>query len=129
MLKFILQPIVENSLYHGLHDVDRDGNIHIYAYMEGDNLRISVSDNGMGMMPKQLEAVRKNIREKQITEEHIQEGGIGLQNVQQRLQLVYGPAAGLEIESEWEEGTRVTVVIPKTRITYREGEKTDDKKS
>ncbi len=129
VLKFILQPIVENSLYHGLHDVDRDGNIHIYAYMEGDNLRISVSDNGMGMMPKQLEAVRKNIREKQITEEHIQEGGIGLQNVQQRLQLVYGPAAGLEIESEWEEGTRVTVVIPKTRITYREGEKTDDKKS
>lgn len=128
VLKFILQPIVENSLYHGLHDVDRDGNIHIYAYMEGDDLRICVSDNGVGMMPKQLEAVRRNMLEKQITEEHIQEGGIGLQNVQQRLQLVYGAGAGLEIESEWEEGTKVTVVIPGICKRCMEGEKTDDKK-
>lgn len=112
VLKFILQPIVENSLYHGLRDVERDGDIRIHAYRKGNDLRICVSDNGVGMMPEKLQAVRLKILEKQITEESIQKGGIGLQNVQQRLLLVYGAAAGLEIESEWEEGTQVTAVIP-----------------
>lgn len=49
-------------------------------------------------------------------------GGFGLQNVQQRLQLVYGTKAGLHIESEWEEGTRITVVIPDIIKTHSEKE-------
>ena len=73
---------------------------------------ICVSDNGVGMMPKQLESVRMKIMEKRIAQEGFGQGGIGLQNVQQRLQLVYGAKAGLVIESEWEEGTWVTAVIP-----------------
>lgn len=112
VLKFILQPIVENSLYHGLHDVDRNGDIRIHAFRKGCDLHICVSDNGVGMMPKQLESVRMKIMEKRIAQEGFGQGGIGLQNVQQRLQLVYGTKAGLVIESEWEEGTWVTAVIP-----------------
>ena len=112
VLKFILQPIVENSLYHGLHDVDRNGDIRIHAFRKGCDLHICVSDNGVGMMPKQLESVRMKIMEKRIAQEGLGQGGIGLQNVQQRLQLVYGAKAGLVIESEWEEGTWVTAVIP-----------------
>ena len=57
-----------------------------------------------------------------MTEQSIQEGGFGLQNVQQRLQLVYGTNAGLHIESEWEEGTRITVVIPDIIKTHSEKE-------
>lgn len=128
VLKFILQPIVENSLYHGLHDVDRRGNIDIHVYAQEKDLYICVSDNGLGMMPSQMENLKRKISVKQITEEQIQEGGVGLQNVHQRLQLVYGTAAGLKIESEWEEGTRVTVVIPGILAEDKEGEKADDEK-
>lgn len=112
ILKFILQPLVENSLYHGIHDLGETGHIQIHAYSEGEDLRIQVIDNGIGMLPKQLEMLKERISEKSHTEKSIYEGGFGLQNVQQRLKLVYGERAGLYIQSEWEEGTNITVLIP-----------------
>ena len=77
------------------------------------------------MLPEQLKKVTEEINQKQITGKSIYEGGFGLQNVQQRLQLVYGEKAGLTIESEWDEGTCITVMIPNGR-EQREDEKSED---
>ena len=122
ILKFILQPLAENSIYHGFRDSGECGHIEIRVYTSGKNLQLCVSDNGIGMMPEQLEILKSRMAWKQMTEQSIQEGGFGLQNVQQRLQLVYGTKAGLHIESEWEEGTRITVVIPDIIKTHSEKE-------
>lgn len=123
VLKFILQPLVENSLYHGLRDSGREGHIEVCAGTCGNDLVFRVKDSGIGMLPEQLKKVTEEINQKQITGKSIYEGGFGLQNVQQRLQLVYGEKAGLTIESEWDEGTCITVMIPNGR------EQIEDEKS
>lgn len=125
VLKFILQPLVENSLYHGLRDSGREGHIEVCAGTCGNDLVFRVKDSGIGMLPEQLKKVTEEINQKQITGKSIYEGGFGLQNVQQRLQLVYGEKAGLTIESEWDEGTCITVMIPNGR-EQREDEKSKD---
>lgn len=125
VLKFILQPLVENSLYHGLRDSGREGHIEVCAGTCGNDLVFRVKDSGIGMLPEQLKKVTEEINQKQITGKSIYEGGFGLQNVQQRLQLVYGEKAGLTIESEWDEGTCITVMIPNGREQL-EDEKSED---
>ena len=125
VLKFILQPLVENSLYHGLRDSGREGHIEVCAGTCGNDLVFRVKDSGIGMLPEQLKKVTEELNQKQITGKSIYEGGFGLQNVQQRLQLVYGEKAGLTIESEWDEGTCITVMIPNGR-EQREDEKSKD---
>lgn len=125
VLKFILQPLVENSLYHGLRDSGREGHIEVCAETCGNDLVFRVKDSGIGMLPEQLKKVTEELNQKQITGKSIYEGGFGLQNVQQRLQLVYGEKAGLTIESEWDEGTCITVMIPNGR-EQREDEKSED---
>lgn len=112
ILKFILQPLVENSLYHGIQDAGRNGEIVVCAYKQEEKLCIRVSDNGIGMRTEELEYLRMIIMEKQNIEKNIRRGGFGIQNVQQRLKLVYGEQAGLTIESEWDEGTSITIIIP-----------------
>ena len=118
----IINLTFHNSIYHGFRDSGECGHIEIRVYTSGKNLQLCVSDNGIGMMPEQLEILKSRMAWKQMTEQSIQEGGFGLQNVQQRLQLVYGTKAGLHIESEWEEGTRITVVIPDIIKTHSEKE-------
>ena len=125
VLKFILQPLAENSLYHGLRDSGREGHIDVSAYAVKEDLIFSVKDNGAGMLPEQLEKLKEEINCRQATEKSIYEGGFGLQNVQQRLQLVYGELAGLSIESEWDEGTCITVIIPGGK-EQKEDEKSKD---
>lgn len=123
VLKFILQPLVENSLYHGLRDSGRKGHIRVHARVQNRDIIFSVTDSGVGMLPSQLKKVTEEINQKQISGKRICEGGFGLQNVQQRLRLVYGEKAGLVIESEWDEGTVITVIIPGG------GRKNEDEKS
>ncbi len=125
VLKFILQPLAENSLYHGLRDSGREGHIDVSAYAVKEDLIFSVKDNGAGILPEQLEKLKEEINCRQATEKSIYEGGFGLQNVQQRLQLVYGEQAGLSIESEWDEGTCITVIIPGGK-EQKEDEKSKD---
>ena len=125
VLKFILQPLVENSLYHGLRDSGREGHIEVCAGTCGNDLVFRVKDSGIGMLPEQLKKVTEELNQKQITGKSIYEGGFGLQNVQQRLQLVYGEKAGLTIESEWDEGTCITEMSPNGR-EQREDEKSED---
>ncbi len=111
VMKFLLQPLVENSLTHGLRGGNEDGCIRVTARREQDQLVICVKDNGIGMTEQQLNDLR--IRIERTGEDDLKNpfaGGVGVRNVHQRLLLFYGK--GLDIQSDWEEGTTITITIP-----------------
>lgn len=112
IMKFILQPLVENSIYHGIRDAGRSGHIQISAFQEADGLILCVEDDGIGMLPEELTELMKELESEEIREKDIHEGGFGLKNVHQRLKLMYGEKSGLQISSEWEEGTCIKIYIP-----------------
>ena len=103
--KIILQPIVENALYHGIKPMDGIGHIQIKTEINGADLIIRISDNGVGYDPK---ASNENSDKKR--------GGVGLCNVQRRINLYYEQEADLQIKSSIGEGTTVTLTL-KTGIT------------
>ena len=109
-IKLIVQPIVENSIYHGIKYLQEEGLIRIEAKDTGDGkIKIIVSDNGVGMAPDVL----STLLDKESERNHSKEGnGIGLINIDERIKLSYGDEYGLCIESELDEGTTVTITIP-----------------
>ncbi|MFJ5791819.1 sensor histidine kinase [Lysinibacillus sp. NPDC093197] len=104
MPKILLQPIVENALYHGIRSVPRNGHIHISAIASGDDVELIVRDNGQGFDIKQLN--------RESTEKRTKLGGVGIKNVDQRIKLYYGPNYGITINSSLTIGTTVTIKIP-----------------
>ena len=106
VLKLILQPIVENAVFHGLHPLtDRAGRLVVTAVAEGNDIRIVVEDNGVGMAKNKVLGLQSSFR----LEGMPQENNIGLQNVNRRIQLYYGLNYGLQIDSEEGVGTTITV--------------------
>lgn len=114
VLKLILQPLVENSLRHGLNYCTCGDRIRISACQEEGGVRIIVEDNGEGMDSVQLGEVRKMLE----TEASFTELGrrdrqsIGLKNIQSRIELYYGKGYGLTVESQKGEGTAIRIWIP-----------------
>lgn len=109
--RFILQPIVENAICHGLpDDLSRQGRIIISAKLEEDSLNIMIEDNGKGISAKQIGQILK--REKQNRRSF---NGIGVANVNQRIQLYFGEAYGLRFESEEGSYTRCILTLPVIR--------------
>lgn len=108
ILKLTLQPIVENALYHGIKYKRAKGFIHIHGEKEGDLIRLTVQDNGVGMSKEELKKVQETI-EKPCQET---EKGFGLANVNERIHMYYGPEYGMKIYSVQEEGTTVEITIP-----------------
>lgn len=107
-IKLIIQPIVENAIYHGIKYLMDVGHIDIKVTNDTDKIYIKVRDNGVGMD----EETRQSLLITDKTQ-HLKDGnGIGVFNVNKRLILTYGEGYGLSIESEIEEGTTVTVSIP-----------------
>lgn len=105
-LKLILQPIVENALYHGIEMMPDEGIISIDAKLEEGNVVIRVSDNGLGMSPEVMNGILSgSIRSDKGS-------GVGVKNVHERIGLYYGREYGLTFESELEEGTTVTIIFP-----------------
>ncbi|MCK8059087.1 MULTISPECIES: sensor histidine kinase [unclassified Fusibacter] len=100
--KLILQPIVENAIYHGIREGGAHGHISIEINQSEENLWIDIADNGKGFDPA-----------KPMNEDRVRLGGVGLSNVDQRLKLVYGEDFGLKIDSKIGVGTTVTFTIPK----------------
>ena len=92
--KLILQPLVENSIIHGIEPYKRGGLVTIQAYDTGKVLFIVVEDNGHGMDGESLEKLKKNLRE---PDENYT--SIGVQNVDRRIRMHYGEAYKLEIDS------------------------------
>ncbi|WP_134686541.1 sensor histidine kinase [Brevibacillus migulae] len=105
-LKLILQPIVENAIYHGIEKMADPGMIWIKVEKIDDNLLFQIRDNGLGMP----EHVRANILTGQYKSED--GSGVGTRNVHERIQLFFGTEYGLEIESELENGTNVKIWLP-----------------
>ena len=106
-IKLIVQPLIENAIYHGVEFMDGDGLIEIKGYVKNDDIYIEVSDNGLGM-PE--ETVKYLLTDNNRV--HKKGSGIGLSNVHQRIQLYFGKKYGLEIESELDEGTTIRIHLP-----------------
>ena len=109
-IKLLVQPIVENSIYHGIKYLQDEGIITIKAEDRGDRIAMIISDNGVGMRKETL----NSLLDRNSTHEHSSEGnGIGLLNIDERIKLSYGEEYGLSITSEPDEGTTVMIIIPK----------------
>lgn len=108
ILKLTLQPVVENALYHGIKYKRAKGCIHIHGEKEGDLIRLTVRDDGVGMDEAELSQLRREIqRPCKETEK-----GFGLANVNERIHMYFGPEYGMDIQSEKGKGTTVEIVIP-----------------
>lgn len=103
---FLLQPILENALYHGIDAKDSVGKIAISCTRHGEEITICVWDNGAGMSEEEHGVVMRNLQ-KSESKDHI-----GLNNVHQRIQLLFGEKYGLSIRSEPGAGTSVYVHLP-----------------
>lgn len=112
IIRIVLQPLVENAIYHGMKPMSNKGLITISGKAEGELLFLTVADNGLGMTPQELEKLRMNMRSDTIKESR----HIGVTNVNQRIKLYYGDDYGLIIDSEEGIGTSVTVRIPRIQM-------------
>lgn len=102
--KHLIQPIVENAILHGLNGKREDAVVRIRGYLERSDIVFEIADNGRGMRPETV----ADILNLNYSAGY---GGYGIKNVIRRIQLYYGSEYGLEIDSEWGKGTRVTLRI------------------
>lgn len=105
--KITLQPIIENAILHGLDLLVEEGHIDVQVYQEGEDILFCVQDNGVGMSPEQVSAI--------LEQDAQDRTGIGIKNVNDRLQIYFGKGYGLRIVSELDMGTRVEIRMPKIR--------------
>lgn len=114
MLKLIFQPLVENSLIHGLEYGNSGDEIRLSVRTLRDMLLIVISDNGKGISKKRLEELRQHLQEEITFTElgHRKKESIGLKNIQSRIELYYGKGYGLTINSTEGEGTEIKMHIP-----------------
>jgi two-component system sensor histidine kinase YesM len=111
VLKLILQPLVENALYHGIKNKRRGGTIWVRARRNGkDEVLLEVEDNGIGFTPEKLAQLRAELEDE--SGDIKLESGFGIGNVNKRIRLYYGKPYGLFVESEYNTGTCVRLVIP-----------------
>ena len=133
-VKLIVQPILENAIYYGVGNMDEDdgGMITVRGEKKGDDIYLSVEDNGMGMSEETVENVLKDNNK---VPKH--GSGVGLINVHNRIQLMFGNEYGLLVYSEPDEGTKIVIHIPAIPFTeenrqqleaqsYRNGRATDE---
>ena len=109
--KLILQPLVENAIYHGVKMKRGGGQVRVTARVENEALFLSVWDDGAGIPPERLESIRRSEpRERQ-------KGGFGLSYIAERIRLSYGPPYGVQIDSEEGTFTEVTVCLPVQEVS------------
>lgn len=106
-IKLIIQPLIENAIYYGLEAMDEDGIIQVNGYRKDGDIYIDVIDNGLGMPPEQVEHLLTDGKY-----ERKRGSGVGLRNVDQRIKLYFGNEYGLIVESEPDEGTKVSIHLP-----------------
>jgi len=105
--KILLQPFVENAIYHGIRNKPDKGTIVIRAKERDDQIVFEIEDDGLGMTEEQLAKIGK------AGDGEYRSKGIGISNVDERIKLLFGPAYGVRIRSEREAGTCVTIAIPR----------------
>jgi two-component system, sensor histidine kinase YesM len=112
MLKILLQPLVENAIYHGIKKTRRAGLVKLKGTSQDECLVFTVEDNGLGMEKEELERLRENLSHYDVSNPEM---GFGLYNVFKRIQLYYEIDNGLIVESEYNKGSKVTLRLPKIR--------------
>ena len=120
IVKLVIQPLLENAIYYGVGnmDIDDDGEIIVRGKKIDNEIFITVEDNGMGMREEEVENILKDNNK---TPKH--GSGVGVINVHSRIKLMFGNEYGLSVESEADEGTKVTIHIP--AIPYNESNLTN----
>ena len=114
-LKLMLQPLVENAIYHGMEFMDGDGEIDVKVFKEDDSLYFTITDNGLGMSEDMVETL--------LSKDFVPSkkgSGIGVKNVNERIKLYFGSEYGLKVESEPDEGTKITIHLP--AVVYGEND-------
>lgn len=110
VMKMLLQPIVENAVFHGLEPKDGKGNLYIGARIEQEQLILTVKDDGIGISEGEFSELERDLEKGKKSGSHI-----GLSNTQMRIQLQYGKKYGIRLESRLGDGTTVTIVVPVRR--------------
>lgn len=118
VIKLVLLPIIENSVYHGLVQTGREGLVIIEAYIEDDMLMISVMDNGCGMDEHKAEKLLSGNQDSEIR-------STGLVNTDARIKLYFGDDYGISVRSRVGIGTRIIISLPIIR-TIEEWEATSN---
>lgn len=128
VIKLMLQPVVENAIYHGLDERKSRMFISIRTVVSQHVVAIRIADNGIGIEPDRLAQLNEglgNPRRFGVAPgpegEGAKSGGIGLKNVNERIKLQYGPQYGLSVSSVPEEGTEVEILLPVERRAMRSG--------
>ena len=106
LIKLVLQPVIENAIYHGLKYKESKGLLIVKGFMKNGNAVLQVIDNGVGMDEETLAHIYDRHKV------NYQSNGVGVYNVQKRLQLYYGSAYGITYESKVGVGTTATITIP-----------------
>lgn len=101
---FILQPIIENAVKHGILPKPEGGSVYLKVFFENDEIRFSIEDTGVGMNEERLNDVLINWP------------GIGLKNVNERLKLLYGEDHGLNIKTSLNKGTKISFLVPMKEV-------------
>lgn len=112
--KLVLQPIVENAINHGLKENEGIGKILINGYEKNNLIHLEVIDNGYGITKEKADEIRKSFFE------DISTVGVGIKNVYQRLKVYYGNEANILIDSELDDYSKITIVIPKKELNENE---------
>ncbi|MBQ9142100.1 MAG: sensor histidine kinase [Lachnospiraceae bacterium] len=108
ILPFLLQPVIENAIVHGLEEITEDGHIEIRLELIGTLFRATISDNGIGMDEEALLRLQEKIKKNTLNASR----SIGLGNIDRRIKLCYGKEYGMEIRSIKGEGTKVILRLP-----------------
>jgi two-component system sensor histidine kinase YesM len=116
VLKLIMQPIVENAIYHGIKERRGLGTIKLSAKQVGATLELYIEDDGRGMDAEQVKKLQRKLdrpfTETETVVSDAIKGGYGLMNIQARMRLTFGEQFGIQIKSEFEKGTKVTIIHP-----------------
>jgi len=107
VLRLMLQPLVENAIYHGIKERRGHGSLAVEARVESGDLLLSVKDDGVGMNEIAVALLNASLDEGKPNV-----GGYGIRNVHERIRLTYGRPYGLYYKSVYGEGTEVTVRHP-----------------
>jgi len=106
--KFLLQPIVENSIYHGIEKKSGTGHLRILGKIVENEIIIEILDDGVGILPERLAIIRDSLDNSNLDDE----GFYALKNINKQLKLKYGKKYGIRIESEYYHWTKVILCIP-----------------
>ncbi len=108
--KMTLQPLVENAIYHGLKEKGTQGMIQIDVEESGENLLLSIRDDGVGMKPERFREI--------LNQESGRKAHFGVKNVHERIKLYFGKEYGLSLDEAAKDGTGILITIPKVEVYH-----------